>query len=74
MMCSIESDFGRLTAAIDKSLYVFWTVPTGSSVELHGGTLITDPASPEAFTLPAKNLLPPMDLGPAAAGVSPEAG
>ena len=59
-----------LTATLDNALFVLWTVPTGASVELHGGQLDTDAASSSAFTLPPGNRLPPLPLGPAAEGIS----
>ncbi len=56
-----------LTAMLDKTLYVLWTVPTQQSiVELHGGSLNGE------FRLPAKNFLPPMSLGAAGTGIAPE--
>jgi len=62
-----------MTIKIGETLYVFWTVPTGVSVALHGGWLETDPQAPEAerYRLTPEHLLRPMSLESAGQGVSP---
>ena len=64
----------RLTAVrVEGTVYVLWTVPTGASVALHGGWLVTDPAAPETqrYHLDPAHLIRPMSMGTAGQGISP---
>ena len=56
---------------IDDSLYILWAVPTGQTVELHGGRLASA-TSPHMWSLPAGSFLPHMSLGIAGRGISPD--
>jgi uncharacterized RDD family membrane protein YckC len=66
-----------LAVPIDGKTGVFWTVPTGATVELRGGVLVPQGAAttassrPTAFTFNA-NRVAPMSLGPAGQGIRPD--
>jgi uncharacterized RDD family membrane protein YckC len=60
-----------MTANVDNLLYVFWSVPTGGSIELQGGRIDTRPGSATWLKLPAENRMRAVDLGAAGAGISP---
>ncbi len=63
----LPADARLLSVKLDDSVYVFWPTIT-KTVSLHGGWLVSDPASSAYLTLPAKNLLPPFNLGNAVPG------
>ncbi len=54
---------------VDKTFYLMWPVPTGKSVELHGGWIDLRPGDAMGKLL-SRNMLPAMPLGDIAAGAS----